>query len=162
MERMTSPPFGLLGGQAGAPAVVTMTTSDGSSRRLPGKGAFSAPAGSVIEMVTPGSGGFGPAAKRDPAAVGTKVTLTVHAAPAASELPQVLIWRKSPLAAMPTIAAAALPVLPTDTVCGALVDCTACVPNVRVVGETPTIAEDDDGGALEDGGALALLPPHPA
>ena len=29
MERMTSPPFGLLGGKAGAPAVVTLTTPDG-------------------------------------------------------------------------------------------------------------------------------------
>ena len=30
MERMTSPPFGLLGGKAGAPAVVTLTTPDGT------------------------------------------------------------------------------------------------------------------------------------
>jgi len=70
MERMTSPPFGLLGGKAGAAAVVKLTTPDGLSRGLPGKGAFAAPAGSVIEMVTPGSGGFGPAAERDPLAVG--------------------------------------------------------------------------------------------
>jgi N-methylhydantoinase B len=70
MERMTSPPFGLLGGQAGAAAAVKLTTPDGSARRLPGKGAFAAPAGSLIEMITPGSGGFGPAAERDPSAVG--------------------------------------------------------------------------------------------
>jgi N-methylhydantoinase B len=70
MERMTSPPFGLLGGKAGAPAVVKLTLPDGSSRRLPGKGAFAAAPGSMIEMITPGSGGFGPAAARDPAAVG--------------------------------------------------------------------------------------------
>jgi N-methylhydantoinase B len=67
---MTSPPFGLLGGQAGAAAVVTLTMPDGVTRHLPSKGAFSAPAGSVIAMVTPGSGGFGPSAKRDPAAIG--------------------------------------------------------------------------------------------
>ena len=30
MERMTSPPFGLLGGKAGAAAVVTLTTPDGA------------------------------------------------------------------------------------------------------------------------------------
>src|SRR6202008_2988432 len=54
MERMTSPPFGLLGGKAGAPAVVTLTTPDGKSRNLPSKGAFSAPAGSIIDMVVPG------------------------------------------------------------------------------------------------------------
>ena len=70
MERMTSPPFGLLGGKAGAAAVVTLTTPDGVTRRLPSKGAFAAPAGSVVAMITPGSGGFGPVANRDPAAIG--------------------------------------------------------------------------------------------
>jgi N-methylhydantoinase B len=70
MERMTSPPFGLRGGNAGAPAVVTLTTPDGVTRDLPSKGAFAAPAGSVIDMITPGSGGFGPVAKRNPAAIG--------------------------------------------------------------------------------------------
>ena len=70
MERMTSPPFGLLGGKAGAAAVVKLTTPDGARRVLPSKGAFAAPAGSAIEMITPGSGGFGPVAERDPAAIG--------------------------------------------------------------------------------------------
>jgi|RhiMethySRZTD1v2_1073278.scaffolds.fasta_scaffold00753_35 N-methylhydantoinase B len=70
MERMTSPPFGLCGGNPGAAAVVELTTPDGTTRRLPSKGAFDLPAGSVIDMVTPGSGGFGPAAARDPAAMG--------------------------------------------------------------------------------------------
>jgi N-methylhydantoinase B len=70
MERMTSPPFGLLGGKAGAPAVVTLTTPDGATRHLRSKGAFAAPAGSVVDMATPGSGGFGPVAERDPAAIG--------------------------------------------------------------------------------------------
>jgi len=70
MERMTSPPFGLLGGKAGTAAAVKLTTPDGATRHLPGKGAFSAPAGAVIEMITPGSGGFGAVAARDPAAIG--------------------------------------------------------------------------------------------
>jgi len=70
MERMTSPPFGLMGGQAGAAAVVTLTTPDGKSRNLPCKGAFQAAAGSVIDMITPGSGGFGAPDKRAPAAIG--------------------------------------------------------------------------------------------
>jgi N-methylhydantoinase B len=70
MERMTSPPFGLLGGKAGAAAVVTLTTPDGATRHLPSKGAFAAPSGSVVHMITPGSGGFGPVAARDPAAIG--------------------------------------------------------------------------------------------
>ncbi len=70
MERMTSPPFGLLGGSPGAAATVRLTTPDGVTRELPSKGAFGAPAGSVIEMITPGSGGFGPVAERDPVAIG--------------------------------------------------------------------------------------------
>jgi N-methylhydantoinase B len=70
MERMTSPPFGLRGGRAGAAAVVTLTTPDGITRLLPSKGAFAAPAGSVINMITPGSGGFGPVAEREPVAIG--------------------------------------------------------------------------------------------
>jgi N-methylhydantoinase B len=70
LERVTSPPFGLLGGRAGAAADVTLTAADGAIRRLPGKGAFAAPAGSVITMATPGSGGLGPVAERDPQAIG--------------------------------------------------------------------------------------------
>src|SRR6202165_16375 len=70
MERMPSPPFGLLGGKAGAAAVVTLTTPDGATRHLPSKGAFAAPSGSVIDLITPGSGGFGAAVERDRAAVG--------------------------------------------------------------------------------------------
>jgi len=50
MERMTSPPFGLRGGCAGAAAVVTLTTPDGVTRLLPGKGAFAVSAGSVIDI----------------------------------------------------------------------------------------------------------------
>lgn len=69
MERMRSAPFGLLGGKAGAAAVVTLTTPDGKTRHLPSKGAFQAPAGSVVDMITPGSGGFGPPAERDGAAI---------------------------------------------------------------------------------------------
>ncbi len=70
MERMKSPPFGLAGGRAGAAAVVTLTTPDGATRRLASKGAFAAPAGAVIDMITPGSGGFGPPAERAAAAIG--------------------------------------------------------------------------------------------
>jgi N-methylhydantoinase B len=70
MERMTSPPFGLRGGSAGAAAVVTLTTPDGITRSLPSKGAFAAPAGSTIDMLTPGSGGFGVATERNPSAIG--------------------------------------------------------------------------------------------
>src|SRR5260370_26242038 len=70
MERMVSPPFGLLGGKAGAAAVVKLTTPDGATRHLPGKGAFSAPAGAGLDMITPRSGGFGAVGARHPAAPG--------------------------------------------------------------------------------------------
>jgi N-methylhydantoinase B len=83
MERMTSAPFGLLGGKAGAAAVVTLTTPDGTSRHLSSKGAFLAPAGSVVEMITPGSGGFGTPARRDPAAIGRDL-LDGYVSPAAA------------------------------------------------------------------------------
>jgi N-methylhydantoinase B len=69
MERMRSAPFGLKGGKAGAAAVVTLTTPDGKTRHLPSKGAFQAPAGSVVDMITPGSGGFGPPAERERASI---------------------------------------------------------------------------------------------
>lgn len=70
MERMTSPPFGLLGGKAGTAAVVTLTMPDGSSRQLPSKGAFHWPEGAIVDMITPGSGGFGPPGERDGAQLG--------------------------------------------------------------------------------------------
>ena len=70
MERMRSAPFGLLGGGPGAAATVTLTTADGTSRVLAGKGAFAAPAGSLVEMLTPGSGGFGPPTARAREAIG--------------------------------------------------------------------------------------------
>lgn len=69
VERMKSPPFGLRGGKPGVAATVTLTTPDGSVSDLAGKGAFSAPAGSVINMRTPGSGGMGDAARRTRAAI---------------------------------------------------------------------------------------------
>ncbi|MGI9479861.1 MAG: hydantoinase B/oxoprolinase family protein [Hyphomicrobiaceae bacterium] len=69
MERMTSPPFGLAGGKPGSPAIVKLRTPDGKVRDLPSKGAFKAPAGSIVDMITPGSGGFGDPAKRDAAAI---------------------------------------------------------------------------------------------
>lgn len=69
MERTTSAPFGLAGGRAGIAAQVTLTTTNGETRVLPAKGAFDAPPGSLIEMITPGSGGFGNPDERDRAAI---------------------------------------------------------------------------------------------
>jgi hypothetical protein len=52
---------------------------------------------------------------RVPVAVGVKVTLMVQEAPAATELPQVLVSAKSPLAEMLVILNAPLPVLVSVT-----------------------------------------------
>src|SRR5713226_4780622 len=58
---------------------------------------------------------------RVPDAVGVNVTLMLQLAPAATELPQVFVSTKSPLAAILVIVRAALPVLDSVTVCAALV-----------------------------------------
>jgi N-methylhydantoinase B len=69
MEHMTSPPFGLTGGKPGSAAVVRLITPDGKTQDLPSKGAFKVPGGSIVDMITPGSGGFGVPAERDPKAI---------------------------------------------------------------------------------------------
>src|SRR3546814_9639873 len=65
-ERTVSAPFGLAGGGAGSPARLTVELPDGASRKPLSKGAFTAPAGSRIVFDVPGSGGYGPAAGREP------------------------------------------------------------------------------------------------
>ena len=74
---------------------------------------------------------------RVPEVVGINVTLMVQLAPAATELPQLLVWAKSPLALMAVILRAALPELLSVTVCGALVVPCAWLPKVRLTGERP-------------------------
>ena len=66
-ERTKSAPFGLEGGAAGAPARISVVEPDGAERLLNSKGSFDARAGSLVVFDVPGSGGFGPAAERDPA-----------------------------------------------------------------------------------------------
>src|SRR5580658_5742933 len=68
-ERTVTPPFGLDGGLAGAPAKLTLRLPDGSARKLTSKGGFTAPAGSLVEVEAPGSGGYGPPDGRDRAAL---------------------------------------------------------------------------------------------
>ena len=65
---------------------------------------------------------------RVPDAVGVNETLMVQLAPAATELPQVLVWAKSPLAETLVRFSEALPVLESVTDCAALV-----VPTVWLV-----------------------------
>jgi N-methylhydantoinase B len=68
-ERVVTPPFGQAGGQEGNRARLWMDLPDGTRRTLPGKGAYTAPAGALVSIEAPGSGGFGPPSGRDPAAL---------------------------------------------------------------------------------------------
>jgi N-methylhydantoinase B len=68
-ERTVTPPFGLAGGHAGGPARLTLIPPRGNVRRLTSKGGFVAPAGSLVVVEAPGSGGYGPPAERDPGAL---------------------------------------------------------------------------------------------
>jgi N-methylhydantoinase B len=64
-ERSVTPPFGLEGGGAGAPAVIEMIPPNGNPRKLNSKGGFLVPPGSRVVIEAPGSGGFGNPAARD-------------------------------------------------------------------------------------------------
>jgi hypothetical protein len=75
---------------------------------------------------------------RVPPTVGVKVTEIVHVPAAAIEAPQVLLWLKSPLAAMLLIVSAADPVLVSVTVWAALLVFTNWLPKLRLVGEKDT------------------------
>jgi N-methylhydantoinase B len=68
-ERTVTPPFGLAGGEPGAPARLTLMPPQGNARRLTSKGGFLAPANSLVVVEAPGSGGYGPPAARDRAAL---------------------------------------------------------------------------------------------
>jgi N-methylhydantoinase B len=68
-ERVVTPPFGQAGGREGSRARLWMDLPDGTRRTLPGKGAYTAPAGALVVIEAPGSGGFGPSSGRDPAAL---------------------------------------------------------------------------------------------
>jgi N-methylhydantoinase B len=68
-ERGVTPPFGQAGGLPGGRAKLWMDLPDGTTRPIPGKGAYTAPAGALVTVEAPGSGGFGPPAGRDPAAL---------------------------------------------------------------------------------------------
>ncbi len=83
-ERTVTPPFGLAGGRAGGPAKLTLRLLDGSSRKLTSKGGFTAPAGSLVEVEAPGSGGYGPPEGRDRARLAEDLTDGYVTAEAAS------------------------------------------------------------------------------
>jgi N-methylhydantoinase B len=63
-ERSVTPPFGLDGGYPGAPARLELIEPKSNARKLVSKGGFLAPAGSLVVMQAPGSGGYGPPSGR--------------------------------------------------------------------------------------------------
>jgi len=68
-ERTVTPPFGLDGGLAGASAKLELIAPRSNARKLNSKGSFLAPAGSLVVVEAPGSGGYGPPSGRDRAAL---------------------------------------------------------------------------------------------
>lgn len=66
-DRRRHPPYGLLGGQPGAPSG-NWLNPDTEPRSLPTKGTWRIVAGDVVRHVTAGGGGYGPAAERAPEA----------------------------------------------------------------------------------------------
>ena len=57
-DRRRFRPYGLAGGKAGLPGKNTLTLG-GRMKKLPSKATFTAPAGSVLKIETPGGGGWG-------------------------------------------------------------------------------------------------------
>lgn len=68
-ERTVTPPFGLDGGRPGGPAQIELIPPRSNARTLTSKGGFLAPAGSLVVLEAPGSGGYGPPTERDHAAL---------------------------------------------------------------------------------------------
>src|SRR5260370_40824356 len=80
---------------------------------------------------------------RVPDAVGVNLTPTVQEAPAAIDVPQVLVCEKSPVVTMTDRVAAAVPVLFTVTCCALLVVLRAWLANVSELGETDRVAVEE-------------------
>src|ERR1035437_1913999 len=76
---------------------------------------------------------------RAPAAVGAKLTEMVQLAPAATEEPQVLVWEKSPVAAIWVTVNAAVPLLVSVTCWGALELPTGWLEKLKLPGLNATL-----------------------
>ena len=68
-ERTVTPPFGLDGGLPGAAAKLELIAPRSNARSLTSKGGFLAPAGSLVVVEAPGSGGYGAPSGRDRSAL---------------------------------------------------------------------------------------------
>src|SRR3984957_2201987 len=98
-----------------------------------------------------------------PLAVGANLTLTVHDPPAAMEAPQVLVWLKAPVTDTPETLAAVVPGLDTVTVCAALVEPTASLPNDRLDGDAvralPGLVDPPPPGKISNSDSCAADQP---
>ena len=74
-DRRRHPPYGLAGGDPGALGEDYLTRADGDAERIPGKSTHDLQAGDVVSVRTPGGGGFGDPADRDPDAVARDLRL---------------------------------------------------------------------------------------
>jgi len=74
-DRRRHPPYGLAGGEAGAVGEDYLSRAGGDSVTIPGKSTHDLDAGDVVSVRTPGGGGFGDPADRDPAAVARDLRL---------------------------------------------------------------------------------------
>ncbi|AXG06786.1 hydantoinase B/oxoprolinase family protein [Haloplanus rubicundus] len=74
-DRRRHPPYGLAGGAPGAPGEDYLTPADDDAERIPGKSTHDLDAGDVVSVRTPGGGGFGDPADRDPDAVARDLRL---------------------------------------------------------------------------------------
>ncbi len=68
-ERHITGPYGLAGGQPGAPSISTVHRADGSTEVIPSKLVFRLREGDVLRFQTAGGGGYGDPASRSPAAI---------------------------------------------------------------------------------------------
>ena len=82
-----------------------------------------------------------------PLALGSKSTRMLHFAPAASEVPQLLLWEKLALIAIPLMLSAVVPVFVSVTVWLALLVPTVWLANVRLLGDMLADVVDVDAAA---------------
>jgi N-methylhydantoinase B len=73
-DRHRTPPYGLAGGEVGATGAAVLLR-DGETEPLPSKTTRDLPAGATLSVRTPGGGGHGDPADRDPAAVARDLRL---------------------------------------------------------------------------------------
>jgi N-methylhydantoinase B len=68
-DRAITGPLGVFGGEDGSPARYLLNPGTPGERTVPSKGTFEVVPGDLVSIQTPGGGGYGPVAERDPALV---------------------------------------------------------------------------------------------